>query len=318
MVRMPAVSPNCPLCSTPGTISYRSVPDRLHHVPGCWDSRRCPSCGTLWIDPRPLPMEIPALYPHSYYTHDATASSRRGGWRKLAATVWPLPGRRRRLDQGLPGLAPASGRLLEVGCGSGRNLGELAESGWSVVGQDVDPLAIDAARACGFDARCGELVDLADDLGMFDVVLLNHVIEHLLDPVSVLRTANRLLLPGGRLVIATPNANSFLRRSLRSWWNPLDVPRHVIVFSERSLRSAIDSAGFTSITTHTSSIVVERICGDSFAAILAPTHLPARAKWVIARLAGVVAQAVAAILRADARGVGDELRAVALAGSRQQ
>jgi SAM-dependent methyltransferase len=140
----------------------------------------------------------------------------------------------------------------------------------------------------------------------------------MLDPVLVLRTVNRLLRPGGRLVIATPNANSFLRRCLRSWWNPLDVPRHVIVFSERSLRSAIDSAGFTSINTHTSSIVVERICGDSFAAILAPTHLPARAKWVIARLAGVVAQAVAAVVRADARCVGDELRAVALAGSRQQ
>ena len=138
---------------------------------------------------------------------------------------------------------------------------------------------------------------------------MSHVIEHLLDPVGTLAIVRRLLMCGGVVVIATPNADSFLRSCLRSWWNPLDVPRHVLVFSPPSLATALATAGFVDVTVTTSSLAVERIAGDSCDAALAQRRLPKRLKWAMSRGAGVIAQGAAALIRSERRGVGDELRA---------
>jgi 2-polyprenyl-3-methyl-5-hydroxy-6-metoxy-1,4-benzoquinol methylase len=304
-------APYCPLCGGAGRTIYRSTPDRLHGVAGRWDTRRCSACESAWLDPRPAVAEVAGLYPAVYYTHAASRARPASGWRKVISAAWPLPRRRRLIAAGLPYLAAPAGRLLEVGCGSGRNLVGLRDAGWMVVGQDVDPLAVSAARELGLDVRLGPVEQLEGELGRFQVVLISHVIEHLLDPVAMLRLVSQRLDPGGHVVIATPNVNSFLHRALRSRWQPLDVPRHVVLFSELALRSALAAAGFVDIQTQTSSVAAERIAGDSVATALRHTKVPGRVGWLASRFVGVTAQGAAALIRADRRGQGDELRASA-------
>ncbi|MER3424422.1 MAG: hypothetical protein C4293_15595, partial [Nitrospiraceae bacterium] len=79
------------------------------------------------------------------------------------------------------------GRLLDVGCGTGRNLVALTELGWDVYGVDISEAAVQSARSqFGHRVRHGDLKSISYSDGSFDVVLFSHSLEHMYSPVSVL------------------------------------------------------------------------------------------------------------------------------------
>ncbi|MBN2408840.1 MAG: class I SAM-dependent methyltransferase, partial [Candidatus Aminicenantes bacterium] len=81
----------------------------------------------------------------------------------------------------------------------------------------------------------------------FQAIVMNHVIEHVPDPSGVLRKCRRLLAPGGRMVIVTPNPAGLGHRLFKKSWANLDPPRHPHLFSPKALRAAAEEAGFESI-----------------------------------------------------------------------
>jgi 2-polyprenyl-3-methyl-5-hydroxy-6-metoxy-1,4-benzoquinol methylase len=83
---------------------------------------------------------------------------------------------------------------------------------------------------------------LADAL--FDVITMSHVIEHVHDPVALLKECHRILKPGGSLIAVTPNANAYGHHRFRSNWMPLEPPRHLHLFSPPTLRQIARLAGF--------------------------------------------------------------------------
>lgn len=266
--------PACPVCGGPGGRFQTDQPDRMFGVPGRWTTRRCDrdSCRTVWLDPCPVPDDIPKLY-RSYHTHAAArpAVPVHRVWEWLSRRVFPLtlgyPGRwtlvgraaaavaplRERLESDMlwvPG--PPAGRLLDVGCGSGDVLLALRRWGWSVCGVEPDPAAAAAARAQGLDVRTGFVTDLPADGGPFDAVVLSHVIEHVADPVGTLAACGRVLRPGGRLYVVTPNAGSDGAGLFGPAWRGWEVPRHFQVFTAGGLRDVIAAAGLCPVSVRTS------------------------------------------------------------------
>ncbi len=71
-----------------------------------------------------------------------------------------------------------------------------------------------------------------------------HVIEHLFDPIGTLKICRRLLKPGGRLLVVTPNAASLGHAAFKAAWRGLEVPRHLFLFSRESLEICLEQAGF--------------------------------------------------------------------------
>ena len=264
--------PECPLCGAAGEALYERLIDRIFSAPGSWRMARCPrpDCGLLWLDPAPVAEELPRIYA-GYYTHrpmgargDLATRIRRWireghaadryGTRVRAAPIKRFlsvaggairPGLREGLDQLMMHLEPRrGGRLLDVGCGEGRSLGALRELGWTVEGVDFDPAAVEVARARGLNVRVGGLADQAYRERSFDAITMSHLIEHVPDPVALLREARRILSPGGRLVVLTPNASSLGHRRHGRDWRGLEPPRHLQVFGPTSLARAADQAGF--------------------------------------------------------------------------
>jgi SAM-dependent methyltransferase len=139
-----------------------------------------------------------------------------------------------------PGKNP---RLLDIGCGNGCFLLQMQTLGWEVSGIEPDPKAAAAATASGLNVKVGLLQDHSLPEAHYDAVSLNHVIEHLHDPVATLRICRKILKPGGSVFIATPNFAAGGHRLFGSDWFPLDPPRHLVLFTPESLRRALRTAG---------------------------------------------------------------------------
>ena len=268
--------PACPLCGSAGTLLHVGMEDRLFHVPGKWNSRQCDNaaCGLVWLDPMPRREEIHKAYA-TYYTHQDKGRDGPAGRRKgLRVRLLRLYKRllkalvgtgREREDHDLMYLRDVSpGRLLEIGCGSGKRLSRLAALGWQVEGQEVDEKAWAAAKAkYPFQVHLGELKSLALAAEAYDAVVMNHVIEHVHEPAELLEEARRLLKPGGVLIANTPNALSQEHRIFGTSWFSLDPPRHLHLFSPRSLSMLATRAGFARSETWTTSVNSDYVAASS-------------------------------------------------------
>ena len=164
-----------------------------------------------------------------------------GRW---AAYLFPF--RRLRLEWSLRHL-PSPGRgakLLDIGCGNGEFVRFASSLGWDAQGLEPDPKAVAVARKSGEAVAQGGFPRTGLPDRQFDAVTLNHVIEHVHDPVGALREVRRILKPGGAIWIATPNLDGAGFHLFREHWLSLDPPRHLMIFNASSLAMACERGGF--------------------------------------------------------------------------
>jgi 2-polyprenyl-3-methyl-5-hydroxy-6-metoxy-1,4-benzoquinol methylase len=153
-----------------------------------------------------------------------------------------------RYEEVLSRLEPP-GRVLDVGCGTGDFLRVCKEHGWDTVGVDVSPFA---AKVCGErtqgPAFAGRLQEQPLEAASFDVVHMHHVLEHVADPVGLLRYVRSLLRVGGHLVVEVPNERNLINLAMRLLGKPVlpsdRPPTHLLFFAPASLRRTIVDAGF--------------------------------------------------------------------------
>jgi SAM-dependent methyltransferase len=146
-------------------------------------------------------------------------------------------------------------RLLDVGFGAGALLRVAQKCGWDVFGIERSPLAVEQARANGFkNVQVADIADAPFPDGYFDVVVMFELIEHLIDALPFLRHGRRLLRGGGLLYVTTPNGSGISGRLLSARWSVAAPPEHLQLFSPRSLRQALASAGFDRVAIRTEGV----------------------------------------------------------------
>ena len=138
------------------------------------------------------------------------------------------------------------GRLLDVGCGIGDYLASMAALGWQCSGCNVSEAALKIASRKLPNARlyCKTLEELPFERDAFEAISLWHTLEHLPEPLLTLKRLYDMVVPGGRLVIAVPNIESFEAQILGKYWVEADIPGHLFFFSVRTLKSLVAKAGF--------------------------------------------------------------------------
>ena len=128
----------------------------------------------------------------------------------------------------------------------------MHELGWHAEGVDFDPQAARNAVAKGVKVYVGELAALRFPDAAFDAVTMSHFIEHVHDPSLLLRECHRILKPGGRLVVVTPNNASFGHHIYKENWRGLEPPRHLHLFNIACLDALAARNGFGERTLSTS------------------------------------------------------------------
>jgi 2-polyprenyl-3-methyl-5-hydroxy-6-metoxy-1,4-benzoquinol methylase len=215
-----------------------------------------PRFGYRRLDPLPTEEELEAFYRDKYYGLIAAGGRApeimrqlQGGaeaaaeidW--LGKTLWADI--RAVLDALLPG--EANRAVLDIGCGPGLFLLAMREHGWQPAGVEPSEEAGKRAREAGLAVFPSVEACLAEKKSFEAATLLN-VLEHVRDPLAVLRSARSALRAGGILVVRVPNDFSSLQEIARvrsgkpPWW--VAPPDHIHYFDFPSLEKTIESCGF--------------------------------------------------------------------------
>jgi 2-polyprenyl-3-methyl-5-hydroxy-6-metoxy-1,4-benzoquinol methylase len=264
VARLAVEAAPCPLCRGERRTPVFIQRDLLLGGPGRYTVARCDGCGLLHQNPRVRADQIALAYPDNYAAHVREPSLSRRLRRHGASVRWLLSRRQgyahlttddvgvldrlraawlgRRILDAFPPWTGA-GRLLDVGCASGKFLRQMQAVGWTVAGIEFDEAAANTARTVTPNVVVGDPARLRLPDAAFDVITAFHVVEHLHDPLGALRNMLRWLAPGGVIILEVPNAASAGARVFGRYWSGYDVPRHLVHFTPAMMTALVARAG---------------------------------------------------------------------------
>ena len=211
---------DCPACD-------RATAHRLLYRKNNCDILRCEQCGLGRTD-------ASGFDPVSYYTGDYFEGGHADGYADYLGAEPVLRREFRQTVDLIRSLKP-NGRLLELGCAYGFFLAEAAPH-YDVTGIELaaDAAAFGRGRGLRIISGVADQPTLAG-LGMFDVIVMLDVIEHLPDPRETLALCERHLNPGGIIVISTGDFGSLPAKLLGSRWRLMTPPQHLWFFTRTSM-----------------------------------------------------------------------------------
>jgi SAM-dependent methyltransferase len=220
----------CPICQSglePKTLGAATLGDET-----LFDLVECENCKTRYLSPVPSPAQLKEFYEPQYYGSDWF--KQRGLGRALA-----------QLD--LAKREP--GNFLDIGCGLGFFIdGVRSHCTWRVFGVELTATAVEFARAeLGLEVNQCELSELEYPDAFFDYIQMHNVLEHVTDPMSLLRECRRILKPKGELHLRVPNG-TIDSRDLLKFFNdrgqpPFSKSGHLFFFPKSALLWMFAEAG---------------------------------------------------------------------------
>jgi 2-polyprenyl-3-methyl-5-hydroxy-6-metoxy-1,4-benzoquinol methylase len=216
----------CPVCAGPrGSVLYAEARDPI--TLSSFRVSECSVCRVAYTEPRPASLD--RYYPQRYRGYGPLVTRILGAFYETRVSRWAR-------------LKPGGGSVLEIGCGPGLMLAAFAQRGWQVLGIERNEEAAERARRTpGLEITADPVEQLPANV-RFDLIVMFHVLEHIGEPVALLRECAKHLVPDGRLIVNVPNFSSWQSRFTGSSWLHLDVPRHQVHFSPQTLAATFARA----------------------------------------------------------------------------
>jgi 2-polyprenyl-3-methyl-5-hydroxy-6-metoxy-1,4-benzoquinol methylase len=271
----------CPNCNSSKFENFFKGTDYLHETSDIkFSAVICNNCGLKYLNPRPIPEMIYKAYPDEYLPYTTVDDNIIDdldpiNTLKFLKRVKKYPdnselsvskSKLKWLDNMIfspllhwfhgANLVPEyvnDGKILEIGCASGKRLVSLRRLGWKdIYGIELVPLAANKAKELGFNVLCGtvdeELNKYADNY--FDVIIAAFVMEHLYNPFVTIRLVEKKLKPGGQLLFSTIFCDSLDFKIYGKYWPGFDFPRHMVYFNHKQLKKFLIENNFTGVEAY--------------------------------------------------------------------
>lgn len=221
----------CPICSN---ASEKKFLCKVNLVYGTeFDLVECVNCGVIFFDPFPTSVQLATFYSASYYDFDKGREEGKGMAFAQRLKRWKK-----------------TGKILDVGCATGFFINGIRNhSEWEVFGTDFGESAVRFAReSLHLNVVQGDLADARYPDAFFDYVHVNNVLEHVLEPVSLLKECRRIIKPNGIFFLSVPNGyNDSL--DLIDFYKEERTPArskngHIFFFQARTLQRLFNESGF--------------------------------------------------------------------------
>ena len=299
--------PACRICGSDGVAGRHTALEMMLGSREPFAYFQCNNCGCLQIDE--IPADLARHYAGGYYSYTPLQrpANRLKRWAVQARHRWALHGQdplgwlmyRRAAHHAMRSLRPLrlrpETRVLDVGCGAGLLIFELAELGYRQV-LGIDPF-IDAERRYDNGARVLKM-GLDDVTGGWDVVMFHHSFEHLPDPAAALRRTHALLVAGGHCLLRVPTVSSWAWQHYGVDWVQLDAPRHLYLFARESITQLAAATGFDVVDVADDSDAFQfwgseqYRCGVALSSETSHGVNPARSAFSATEIAGFAQRAV--------------------------
>lgn len=200
---------------------------------------KCLECGLIFQDPLPQKEIINTFYPENYRNYLPSNGNLFSILKKIQFKT---------LSKKILAQTKNSNKdvkILDVGFGNGELLLSLKESGYSnIFGTDFSNKNVQKLKSKGINVELSDAEKGLPFVEKFDLIIMNNVIEHFLDPVKVLKNCFEKLKANGNLVLITPNTNALEYPIFKEYWAGLHIPRHTFLFDDKNIKQLGESIGF--------------------------------------------------------------------------
>ncbi len=259
---MNEVTKDCRLCGSTGPHRTITVREMMFGTREPFEYFSCAACDTLQIVSAPEGEELRRHYPLNYHSYNVSAQPRVFRWLTAQQDRYKLHTGGRLVGAFITALLPdgvvravvggdvlrmlaqlalqRNARILDVGCGGGALLDRLARVGFNNL-SGADPfIAVDGETPLGVPLMKRYLSEVP---GEFDLIMFNHSLEHVPDPVATLKAAYEKLAAGGICLVRLPTTSSEAWTIYKADWVQIDAPRHTVIPSREGMALAADTAG---------------------------------------------------------------------------
>lgn len=246
---------SCRACGSTEIQRTVTATEHMYGLGGSFQYTECGTCQSLTL--QTTPTDLAPFYPCDYYSFETPPSSKLAPIKKLVKRLLAelyLFGHAPSLGLPLPNyyswLHPVhideTARILDVGCGAGHLLMSLADDGLDHL-TGIDPYLRHGKEN-------GGILLLKQDIfattGEFDVIIFNHSLEHVADPVAVLKRAQELLSEQGVIIVRLPITNTHAYKTFGADWVQLDAPRHLWIPSVEGFKKIAEQSGLELTSGH--------------------------------------------------------------------
>ncbi len=244
---------SCTVCNSK---DIKIIMDDCHDYLCCHDGSfkvaKCSQCGHAFLSIRPYEYNINKYYESGYYTHSQTKLINPKSLLQKNLFLILIQKLKnyiagRHLENTKPKI---NGRVFDFGCGSGKLLQKLLNNGWEVHGYEPDLKALELARFSlpkSVLYSTESFFENPQNNNQFELLIMSHVLEHLYEPSLMVVKLSRLVVPGGKMVIRVPDADSIESKIFGKYWRGLEVPRHIQHFCKDSILKLLESIEYESV-----------------------------------------------------------------------
>lgn len=233
----------CLICNSEDQkVLYDGIKDFEYETYKPVDYFKCNNCSLIYQFPIPRPEELKDFYPEEYRNYLPIQKSffsflKKAQFKDLANKIINALNKNNKDE-----------KILDIGFGNGQLLTALKQIGYKdLYGSDFTDKTFSNLKNTGISLKVCNLEEDFPFDKTFDLIIMNNVIEHFINPLKVLESCKKHLSENGKIILITPNSHALEFSFFKRYWAGFHAPRHTFLFNPGNISNLAQKLGFSNV-----------------------------------------------------------------------